>query len=49
MEDERNLPNCCYDYRFDVYEDGRIIRDDEYEAEMEDRLYEYNRDKEYGD
>lgn len=39
MED--NLPECCYDYRYDKYEDG--MRDNEdYYAEMEDRLYEDN-------
>lgn len=41
MED---LPNCCYDYRYDKYEDGFSV-DDDYYAEMEDMLYEYNRDE----
>ena len=44
--DYLDLPSCCYDYRYDKYEDGRRVHDDEWYDEMEDRLYEYNRDKE---
>lgn len=33
------LPNCCYDYRYDKYEDGIKI-DEDYYAEMEDMMYE---------
>lgn len=46
--DEYILPNSCYDYRFDIYEDGILRNEDEreqWEAEMEDRLYEQNRDE----
>lgn len=42
---EQDLPSSCYDYRFDIYEDGRIVRDEDYDAEMEDLLYERNRDE----
>ena len=37
--DYLDLPNCCYDYRYNKYEDGRIV-DDEDELEMEDLRYE---------
>lgn len=38
--DDYYLPNCCYDYRYDKYEDG-IMQQDDY-AELEDRMYEEN-------
>lgn len=36
-----NLPNCCYDYRYNNYEKVYYEDDFEYEKEMEDLQYEY--------
>ena len=31
--DDYYLPDCCYDYRYDKYEDGFRVDDEEYEME----------------
>lgn len=41
--DDYYLPDCCYDYRYDKYEDGIRFNDEDYDLsfdEMEELEYE---------